>query len=69
MTDQLVNQKNYSLGCRICRKTIVAMTSCIELDEIMSEFIEGDKVSYSEALELCTGVAGLDGTDMPKRLW
>lgn len=69
MTEILVNQKNYSLGCRICRRTIVATTSCVELDEIIAEFLEGEKVSYSEALELCTGVTAEDASELPKRLW
>lgn len=69
MTEILVNQKNYSLGCRICRRTIVATTSSVELDEIIAEFLEGEKVSYSEALELCTGVGGDDASELPKRLW
>lgn len=69
MTEQLVNQKNFSLGCRICRTTIIGSTSYVELSEIMSEFLDGNRVSYSDAFEACTGVQGLDGSDMPKKLW
>jgi len=68
----LVNQKNYTLGCRICRKTLLAtstLATCVRLEEIMSEFLEGEQVSYSDALELCTGVVGSAAEDMPKRLW
>lgn len=67
MSDSLVKVKNYFLGCRICRKIILATTSCVEMTDV---FDEGNNcLSYSEAFEACLGIQGIEASELPKRLW
>lgn len=71
MSETLVKQNNYFLGCRICRTLILATTSCVELNFcIPNIFDEGNRgITYSEAYETFLGVQGSEVSELPKRLW
>lgn len=65
MTDSKVNQKNYFLGCRVCRKLLLSTMSCIELNDIIPEH----QITYADALENCINISVSETAELPQRLW
>lgn len=65
MTDSIVNQKNYFLGCRVCRKLLLSTSSCVEL----SDLIPDQQMTYADALETCITIPVAEAVELPQRLW